>query len=277
MNSLFFSRVGIACTTALALAACGQNHVGDAGRRVDASADGGPRDAGLPDAGLDAGPPVDARVYAFCLEMSELRCRGTEVCCGLPDRVGFLYWGTGCGMDIEPACAVWASDTALRDGTLGWNEAAAQRLLDLLRTALATCSAIPRPFDLSAVFEGTLAQGQDCTPGLPYYMPSVGRFRCRGDLRCELSGNEDRFAGTCAPRGDEGDSCNYDCRAGLWCDGSFDGEGVFHGRCARGQEPDFDCGRDGWCMTRYCDTPGTVRCIEPEPAQTWCGFIGFGG
>lgn len=266
------------------LAACTQVHMGETdagpgrdGARLDAPPDSGPPDSGPGDASADAGPS-EPRVYAFCVELTELRCRGNATCCGdLAARVGFLDGFTGCeAAQVEEQCRQMASETGLHDGSLRWDEGAAGAMIDDLETALRTCGAIPRRFDLSAAFEGTLGPGEDCTPDLPYNR-SVGRFRCQPGLRCAFEGDEVSYRGVCAPIGTEGDSCNgnADCQPDLWCDGRLGtGEDGFIGRCAR-EGGTSDCSRDSHCRTRFCrwNIPPFL-CVEPTAAQTWCGYVG---
>jgi hypothetical protein len=265
--------------TALALASCGQSHPElDAGAAdaasTDSSADAAPLDAAAGDGSSpDAGRAIDARAYEFCVGLTELRCRGNEACCSTPDRAMFLDWFTSCdGESIRESCEQWASDRALQDGTVRWDEEATQGLLDELARGLSTCGAVDRRFDLSQFFEGTLAEGETCTPDLPYGR-SVGSFRCQIGLRCALTGSETAYSGTCRPLGSEGEPCNNDCAADLWCNGAL-GEGgdPFIGRCDR-EEYTSACGRDTWCRSGFCDR-GPLRCAEPEPGQTWCGFTG---
>ncbi|MBX3274660.1 MAG: hypothetical protein KF729_30620 [Sandaracinaceae bacterium] len=276
MTSRSIGSVAVATLVALG---CGQTHPAVDAAAVDAATrDAGASDATAPDASdgavADAAVGPDPRALRYCLDVRELRCRGNQRCCPLEDRA-FLDWFTSCNeVRIEQQCEEWASDTALRDGTILWDAVAAARVLETLAAAVETCGAISRPFDDSEVFVGTLDEGQDCTPDRPLDL-SVGRFRCRRGLRCALEGDsEGIFVGVCAPLGGDGESCNEDCQSGLWCDGlPRNGGDPFRGRCAPSGSDARRCFRDTHCELRLCDQV-TDSCVAPSSAETWCGYIG---
>lgn len=275
MTSRSIGSVAVATLVALG---CGQTHPAVDAAAVDAATrDAGASDATPPDASdgvvADAAVEPDARALRYCLDVTELRCRGNQRCCPLEAR-SFLDWYTSCdAAHVIEQCEEWASDTALRDGTILWDEMAAARVLAALAAAVEACDAISRPFDDSEVFVGTLDEGQDCTPDRPLDL-SVGRLRCRPGLRCALEGHsEGVFVGVCAALGGEGASCNNDCAAGLWCNGRLRvGGDPFRGRCAP-LGSDERCTRDTHCELRLCDQV-TDSCVAPSSAETWCGYIG---
>lgn len=221
---------------------------------ADASAMDGGVDAGRPDAGVD----LTSVFLDFCVRHIALLSEGRERCCPHP----------GSPLDPDAArlvCEGLANDAAVTDGTLEWDDAAARARLTDLESGLVSCAQRERRWDYSEVLTGTLGPGEVCTPQRPKNA-SVGRYRCREGLRCELSGTLDDFTGRCAPPARLGESCLlYDCEEGLYCRDLRDPDSPNWGRC----EPIIDsgdCGSDLQCASVYCD--GTCR--DPTPAESWC-------
>lgn len=264
-----------ACQATLVLVlvvGCGQGHVrsdagdGSVGPPGDASADAEPPDA---TGGADAGSETRRSVFDFCIAWIRISCDGNARCCADPMRAN-----PNCDDDprIESFCEERANDPALEDGTLLWRERDAQLLLDERAEAARTCASRERGNVWLELFEGLLGEGATCTPALPF-TGSIGRFRCRDGLRCELTGTRTEYEGICAPLGAEGDSCNDDCGEGLWCDSRLaDGDEPFNGGCAP-QDDAAPCSGDTACTSLYCERL-SFMCIDPLPAETWCTRVG---
>jgi len=262
------------------MAACGQAHSGDDagvdvldGGRTDASgSDSGREDSGAEsDAGpLDSGLARREDVYAFCVELSQLRCQGNASCCMRDERAGIDSWTSCDDASVQELCNGWATDSAVLSGAVHYEPLGAMRLLDQVSAALGSCEALPRPLDLSEVFIGTLPVGSDCTPDRPFGL-AIGQMSCEPDLRCSLSGTESEYNGLCVSRGETGDGCTLlDCEPGLWCNGLLATGGPERGACVL-EENEGVCGRDTFCRSRFCHL---LECVEPTPADTWCSFTG---
>jgi len=249
------------------VSACGTTHGLDGGR--DGAVDSGsdldglvpPGDAAPEDGGEDWGPAF----LAFCIRLGELLCTGMVACCTDPEPERSL-----CNPPDQrrARCEELAADPALRDGTLRWRAADAARHVAELEASLEACGAIDRLWSYGDVLEGTLGEGEDCTPLQPE-LQSLGTYRCREGLRCELTGTVTDYAGRCAPPGGVGDSCDRDCADGLFCRHTPDLE-PFWGYCDLIVTGGGACRHDYGCSTTYC----VGFCIEVEPADTWCGVSG---
>jgi len=260
----------IALTTVIA--GCGSSHLPD-----DAAADGGSWvdattvDATAADAGLDGaqrdggdgGEGLRPTFIEFCTRLRELVCEGVR-CCTIADRV----ITRGCGpAGIRARCEYLGDDPALQDGSLVWDADAAARTIEALESALPTCGAVDRHFNFGVVLHGTLGEGEDCTPSDSE--DSLGRNRCRAGLRCAITGTVSDYTGRCAPPGALGDSCNYDCGDGLFCEHTTDFV-PWAGYCEP-QDDGGECYSDYACSEMFCGVSG---CETPSPADTWCSTAG---
>lgn len=256
------------------VSACGTTHGVDGGE--DASADSGraldaelPPDAsGGPDASVDGGVDLGPIVRAFCVRRLELLCAGRRDCCESTDAARRSCRNPD---QIQTKCAEVAGDPALRGGTLAWNEVEAARYLAELEAAMAVCGPRDRLWSYGEALTGTLDEGEDCTPHRPL-LDSLGGYRCRGDLRCELTGTIGDYVGRCARPGELGDSCNHDCRVGLYCNsGATVVSNPFWGRCEVLQDAG-ECFSDYACSSTFCRV--TVSCYDGEASETWCAVAG---
>ncbi len=212
------------------------------------------------DAGVDAGP-ADSGVdltpvfLDFCLRHLSVLVEGSQRCCPRSGR------GFEADADhVRFSCERRLDEPALPDGTLQWDEAAARAYLADLESGLVTCAQRDRRWNYSEVFIGTLGTGEVCTPLRPKNA-SVGRYRCREGLRCELSGTFDDFIGRCSPPARLGEACLlYDCEEGLYCRDLRDPDSPNWGRC----EPIIDSGE---CVS---DFQCVDTCLDPTPAESWC-------
>lgn len=223
-------------------------------------------DSSAADGSADGGSDVAAAFLTFCTRFAQLRCVGARDCCTIADRREET-----CGeAAIQAYCEELFADAALHDGSLLWREAEAERHLAALEVALPECAAIDRTVTFANVLQGTLGEGEDCTPAMPR-LRSVGRFRCAEGLRCELTGTIDDYAGRCAPPGVAGDSCNHDCAAGFYCRWDLrTSADPFAGRCQAIDESGT-CTNDFACSTAFCVLD---MCGVPSPADTWCNVFG---
>lgn len=236
----------------------------DGGHEPD---DAGPDAASRADARVDGGPPDLGPAFdRFCREYLTLRMRGQDCCTLGSARTTALDED-----QIDSICTRLSSDSALRDGSLGLNTEAADQRLASLESALDGCAAVERDWSYSNILRGDLAAGEDCTPdGL--FFQSLGIYRCRDGLRCEVSGTVDAFVGTCRPPGEEGETCYHDCAPGLYCAWWLkEDTDPFWGRCV--PRDDACMSSDHACSTSFCDDLSGM-CVDPDAPETWCAVLG---
>jgi len=281
-------KVSLVLVLSLPLLACSSTHTGDGGPDGEADAALPVRDSGLdPDAAAgdasvhdagddagarDAGVDLSALFRAFCIRRNELLCAGNAACCD--DRTRQFGEDECDSAGIESGCERASEDPALRDGSLRWDAVEAERVLAELESRQSECVAIDLDsMRVDQVLQGSSAEGEPCTPEAVNGLGSLGLLRCADGLRCALSGTSESFTGVCAEPGELGEGCVYpaaDCVSGAWCEFGADGmssDAPYLGLCV--EQEDEPCAGDYACPSRFC-TGAPRRCVEPEPAQTWC-------
>jgi len=229
-------------------------------------------DAGAFDSGPDSGASVAQSFYELCVELARTGCAGNVACCLIPERV-FAPCTEEPG---ERYCRELSRDPALSDGTLAWRQAEATAYVSRMETARAGCDAIDREAELFDFLDGTLREGDVCTPFREGSW--LGQFRCAEGLRCELTGDDSDYVGRCAPLGADGDSCMDDCADGYWCNRRLRMPATdppFQGRCEL-RDATAVCVADKQCLSVFCDIWGSGAsdaCVDPAPGNTWCSQI----
>lgn len=249
--------------------------------------DGGDLDAPLDATLLDGGTPADAlarpdaddaaiptgiaeEFYAFCVRRWTAFCQGNQSCCEIVIRPYLLDPNNCAPTEIAAVCRRAAdAERALHDGTLRWDEAAAEAYLAQMEARAPECSRGPGIASLRSFLIGTMGLGGDCTPDDVYRFPSV--FRCENGLRCELTGTATDYTGRCAPLAVEGESCtqHVECVERLYCEwrdaASSD---PFRGRCRSLLPLGAPCPSDAACESGFCTIAAT--CEERSDTNTWC-------
>ena len=212
---------------------------------VPATPDGGPTDAGIADAALDASPSVGDLARDFCAPIADVVCSSAATCgCGAAVPGGVLdhaacvtAYAARCVMAWQPFVTGALIDAA-----------AAADCIAIVRARTPAC-ARPDPSLLFAVCApfavAPAALGETCTS--PYCAGGAGS--CAG--------------GTCVARGAAGTACSdmFACATGLACNGGVCAE--FHDAYASCTW-DLDCAAPLRCIGEVCAPLGaaSATCVD---------------
>lgn len=254
-------------TATLLLAAC-------TGGTLTRDEDGGAQRAS--DGGVDAAD--------FCVELSAIVCASNERCCGGvvagegDDEVdGGVVEEASCEAQQLEACRA-SVDALLEDPRTAYAPERGQAYLDALRADAEGCFAEPpRLADLLEVFQGTGAEGADCTPASVADDAAlrVSQLSCADGLTCHLYRRSDGSPiGVCEPREDDACSHRFDCAAGQWCNLPDAWEPGRWGNCQPLKTNGWGCTSDLECASQYCDT--TRTCADPLE-QRYCAAVSYEG
>lgn len=188
-----------------------------------------------------------------------------------------------CFPDSHPMDCVTTQTAACRstvrplvdDPRLGYDPIAAGHFVERLRTQGQACWSSPVDYGaFTGMFQGTGAQGADCTP----HDLSAGALRTSA-LSCE-TGNACRLylradgstQGVCERRSDTACSHAFDCGANEFCDLPAHWQPGVWGSCRPLRSDGWACGGDLECSSRHCDgtcapLPDDLRPLEVSYAD----------
>jgi hypothetical protein len=219
-------------------------------------------------AGPDTGPPVSAE--ALCVELAETICEAAASCCE-PSRSM-----TEC-RDAEQRRCTESLGALVADPRVGYVPERGGALLELAQRRADGCWEEPFQLaELDAIFEGTGANGTDCSPRVVAgAVPSAELHRaavaCVDGSTCRVRLAWDGSPqGTCEARSVAGgDRCShpYDCETGTFCNLPSGWRVGDWATCTPLRSDGWACGSDFECASGYCgsgvcgERPMLDRCL----------------
>jgi hypothetical protein len=208
--------------------------------------------------GAATGTPVTAE--ALCTQIASTVCSADQHCFPDSHPMDCVTTQTAqCRSTVRPL---------VDDPRLGYDELAAGRFVEHLRTQAQACWQSPLDYDaFTQMFSGTGAAGADCTPhDLSASSLRSSALSCETGNACRLYLRADGTTqGVCERRADTSCSHAFDCGASQFCDLPAHWQPGVWGSCRPLRSDGWACGSDLECASRHCDSTCGVLPADLRP------------